>query len=43
MLVRHPEMAAKRPLKDAGPIASAVALRGSPLRGEHLRVTVHGF
>jgi hypothetical protein len=36
-LVRHPEVAAERPSKDAGPGAEAVALRGS-LRS-HLRVT----
>jgi cytochrome c553 len=35
---RHPEARAQRASKDAGPGASAVALRG-PLRG-HLRVTV---
>jgi hypothetical protein len=36
-LVRHPEVAAKRPSKDVGPSAEVVALRGS-LRS-HLRVT----
>src|SRR5579864_651261 len=51
---RHPEVAAKRPSKDAGRGARAVALRGSrslssgrPLRagpvGSHLRVTEEGF
>ena len=36
---RHPEARAKRASKGAGPSAAAVALRGSPLRDEHLRVT----
>jgi tripartite-type tricarboxylate transporter receptor subunit TctC len=36
---RHPEVAAKRPSKDAAPRVRAAALRGS-LRS-HLRVTVH--
>jgi ribosomal protein L11 methyltransferase len=36
---RHPEVRAKRASKDAGPSARAVALRGSALRAEHLRVT----
>ena len=36
---RHPEVRAQRASKDAGPGARAVALRGSALRAEHLRVT----
>ncbi len=32
-----------RASKDAGHGASAVALRGSALRAEHLRVTVQGW
>jgi len=36
---RHPEVAAKRPSKDAAEGAGAVTLRCSALRAEHLRVT----
>ena len=35
---RHPEVRAQRASKDVGPSAGAVALRGSALRAEHLRV-----
>jgi antitoxin PrlF len=36
---RHPEVAAKRPSKDASSGVAAGTLRGSALRAEHLRVT----
>src|SRR5579862_5099729 len=39
---RHPEVAAKRPLEGCGRGDRAVALRGSSLRDEHLRVTETG-
>ena len=39
--VRHPEVAAQRPSKDAARESRAVALRGSAQRAEHLRVTDH--
>jgi hypothetical protein len=39
LLVRHPEVRAKRASKDAGLGASAIALRGSALCDEHFRVT----
>ena len=38
-LIRHPEVAAKRPSKGDSHSASAVVLRGSALRTEHLRMT----